>query len=336
MVRLLLSACLAGAAVAASARPLVIAHRGASGYLPEHTLEAAAYAYASGADFIEQDVVLSRDGVLVVIHDIHLDATTDVASRFPGRQRADGRFYALDFTWDELRALRVHERRDPRTGDIVYPARFPSRPEDGTGFRLCRLEEQLALVAGLNRATGRRVGVYPEFKEPAWHRREGHDLGAALLEVLARHGLTRAEDPVIVQCFDPVELRRLREERGTKLTLVQLIGDPRAAVGGIDYAAMLRPAGLREIATYAQGIGPHLGHLVAALGPDGRPTFNSLVADARAAGLKVHPYTFRADALPPGFADFDRLLEAFLREAGVDGGFFDQPDLAVRFRDARR
>jgi glycerophosphoryl diester phosphodiesterase len=336
MARLLLPAFLALAAAAASARPLVIAHRGASGYLPEHTLEAAAFAYASGADFIEQDVVLSRDGVLVVIHDIHLDATTDVAARFPGRQRADGRFYVLDFTWDELRTLRVRERTDPRTGKVVYPARFPSRPDDGTGFRLCRLEEQLALVAGLNRATGRRVGVYPEFKEPAWHRREGRDLGAALLEVLARHGLKEAGDPVIVQCFDPVELRRLREELGTRLTLVQLIGDLREESDGVDYAAMVRPEGLRAIAAYAQGIGPHLGHIVAGFEPDGRPRFTTLVADAHAAGLKVHPYTFRADALPPGVADFDRLLDLFLREAGVDGGFFDQPDLAVRFLDARR
>jgi glycerophosphoryl diester phosphodiesterase len=122
---------------------LVIAHRGASGYLPEHTLESAAYAHALGADFIEQDVVLSRDGELVVLHDIHLETTTDVAARFPGRARADSRYYAIDFSWPELRSLAVRERFDPVTGKAVFPGRFP---DNGGPFRLCTLEEQLRLI----------------------------------------------------------------------------------------------------------------------------------------------------------------------------------------------
>ena len=120
-------ACLLGLpALLFAAKPLVIAHRGASGYLPEHTLESAAYAHALGADYIEQDIVMSRDGTLVVLHDIHLETTTDVAARFPDRKRPDGRFYALDFTWDELRSLRVSERFDPKTGAAVFPRRFPA------------------------------------------------------------------------------------------------------------------------------------------------------------------------------------------------------------------
>ena len=326
----------AAAALSLSARPLVIAHRGASGYLPEHTLEAAAYAYAAGADYIEQDLILSRDGVLVVSHDIHIDTTTDVAARFPARKRADGRYYAIDFTWDELRTLKVNERVDAQTGRPVFPARFPSRADDGAGFRLCRFEEQVALIAGLNRSTGRRVGLYPELKEPSWHRREGRDPGAALLASLAQHGFSGIDDPVFIQCFEPDELKRLKRELHSPFKQIQLIGDVREETNGVDYAAIITPAGLREVASYAVGIGPHLGLIASGVTPEGKPKFTSLVADAHAAGLLVHPYTFRADTLPPGVPEFELLLEIFLRHAGIDGGFFDQPDLAVRFLERPR
>ena len=131
--------------------PLVIAHRGASGYLPEHTLEAKAVAHAQEADFVEQDVVLSRDDVPVVLHDLYLDAVSDVAEVYPGRSRDDGRFYALDFTLAELRRLRLSERLDPRTGRQLHPGRFPA----GTGrFQIVTLAEELEFLAGLDRSTG--------------------------------------------------------------------------------------------------------------------------------------------------------------------------------------
>jgi glycerophosphoryl diester phosphodiesterase len=305
------------------AQPIVIAHRGASGYLPEHTLEAAAFAYALGADYLEQDVVMSRDGVLVVSHDIHVDTTTDVAARFPERRRADGRYYAIDFTWAELRTLNVRERFDEQTGEPVFPRRFPAT---GASFRLATMEEAILLVQGLNRSTGRNVGVYPEIKAPAWHAGEGRDPGRALLALLARHGYQAATDNAYVQCFEAAELRRLRDELRTELRLVLLIeagtqGDP----------ALLTPAGLREIAAYAQGIGPHLSHIVEAGDAGGTPRVTSLVEDAHAAGLVVHPYTFRADALPRAIGSMDALLELFIHQAKVDGMFIDQPDFAVRF-----
>lgn len=332
MIRpLLLVFCVAMPALASTpARPLVIAHRGASGYLPEHTLESAAYAHALGADFIEQDVVLSKDGVLVVSHDIHVDTTTDIAVRFPKRHRADGRFYAIDFTWAELRSLKVNERIDLSTGRRVFPARSPSRMDDHTAFRLCTFDEQLALIEGLNRSTGRRVGFYPEIKAPAWHRREGRDPGAALLAILRHHGYTEPTDPVFVQCFDPAELKRLRTELNCELRLIQLIGDNGDEDAAADYEAMRTPAGLREVATYAQGIGPHLSHIAAGTGSDGQPRFTSLIREAHAAGLLVHPYTFRADALPPGAPSIAALLASFI-DAGIDGLFIDQPDVAVKF-----
>ena len=302
------------------ADPLVIAHRGASGYLPEHTLASAVYAHALGADYIEQDVVLSRDNVLVVLHDIHLDTTTDVVARYPERRRADGRYYAVDFTWAELATLTVRERFNPLTGEPVLPDRFSA---NGVSFRLCTLAEQITLIAGLNRATGRKTGIYVEFKEPAWHAREGKDLGATLLAELGRLGFNRAADSVFVQCFDAAALRRLRTELKTELRLVQLIGT------GEEQASLLTPDGLREVAAYAQGIGPSL-RLLTRPGADGRPELTTLVRDAHALGLLVHPYTVRADSLPADLPTVEALLDLILQEAQVDGFFIDQPDHGVR------
>lgn len=313
--------------VATLARPTIIAHRGASGYLPEHTLEAYAFAYGAGVDFIEQDVVLSRDDVLVVCHDIHIDTVTDVATRFPARARADGRFYAIDFTWPELRTLQVRERFDEKTGKPVFPLRFP---HNGGGFRLCTMDEAILLIQGLNRSTGRTVGLYPEIKAPAWHRSEGKDPGRALLTLLDQHGYREATDPIYVQCFDPSELKRLRHELKTRLKLVQLLGENAWKEADIDYVALRSSEGLKEIATYANGVGPYLGHLVTGRVIDGRPEFSPFVRDAHAAGLAVHPYTLRADQLPPGIASLDALIDLVVGGAGADGLFIDQGDVAVR------
>ena len=151
------------AADAADYRPDIAAHRGASGYLPEHTLPAKAMAYAMGVDYVEQDVVMTRDGKLMVMHDILVDTTTDVAKKFPDRHRDNGRYYACDFTCDELRTLRVTERFDPKTGKAVFPDRFPDSP---IGYQIPTLEEEFYQVQGLNKSTGRNVGVYVEVKEP--------------------------------------------------------------------------------------------------------------------------------------------------------------------------
>ncbi len=179
--------------------PIVIAHRGASGYLPEHTLAAKALAHGMGANFIEQDVVLSRDGTAIVLHDIHLDSTTDVAQRFPGRARADGRFYAIDFDLQEIRQLRVHERTHFKTGEAVFPQRFPAQPNL---FQVPTLAEEIDLLAGLDRSRGCATGLYIELKAPNWHRSEGQDLSAAILAVLEETGYWNRPDQVFLQCFD--------------------------------------------------------------------------------------------------------------------------------------
>ena len=308
------------AAAAAQAAPIVIAHRGASGYLPEHTLEAKALAHGQAADFIEQDVVLTKDDVPVVLHDVHLDAVCDVADRFPERRRDDGRFYALDFTLAELRTLRFSERRDPQTGRQVFPGRFPA----GTGtFRIATLAEELEFLAGLDRSTGRRTGIYPEIKQPAWHRREGHDISPLVLDVLRKHGFATKDDFCFLQCFDADEVQRLRRELGWEGRLVQLVGEaPAGATGPAD--PLLADGMLAGLAATVDGIGPPLDRVI---GRDGRPT--GLVAAAHRAGLVVHAYTFRRDKLPAFATDADEALRVLFDEAGIDGLFSDFPDLCV-------
>ena len=310
---------------------IVIAHRGASAYLPEHTLPAVAVAHAQGADYLEQDVVLSKDDVPFVLHDIHIDTVSDVARRFPDRKRADGRYYALDFTAAELKQLAASERFDPKTGVAVFPSRFPV----GQGaFQIPTLEEELQLIRGLNKSTGREAGVYPEIKEPAWHRAQGRDLSPIVLEVLARYGYRTKTDKVYLQCFDFTEVKRVRRELGYKGRLIQLIEAGGSANDTPGQDRLRTPAGLSEVAEVADGIGPALSD-VASRGSDGRLQATSLVQDAHARGLEVHPYTFRADALPPGVLTYEDLLRLFLVDIGVDGVFTDQPDRAVAFLQKR-
>jgi glycerophosphoryl diester phosphodiesterase len=316
-------------AQAARSAPAVIAHRGASGYLPEHTLAAKAMAHAMGADFLEQDVIATRDGELVVLHDLTLDHVTDVAQCYPGRQRADGHFYCIDFTLAELRNLSIVERRAAtREGGVGQGARFPQRfPLRAGLFGIVTFEEELEFIRGLNASSGRSAGIYPEIKDPAWHREQGIDISPQFLATLTRAGYRAPEDPAFVQCFDPVELRRVRESLGCPLQLVQLIEGLNS--GG---SVPSRPE-LRTIAQYANGIGPSISLI--ANRREGRREPTTLVEDAHAERLLVHPYTFRRDDLPPGFGSFDELLDLFLNRLGVDGIFTDFPDLAVRYRETQ-
>mgnify|MGYP001309499716 CR=1 FL=1 len=217
----LLAVGLPGVSAAPPGAKIIIAHRGASGYLPEHTLPAVTLAHAMGADYIEQDVILSKDDVPVVVHDISIESISDVAKRFPERKRADGRFYAVDFTLAELKQLRVTERFNPATGKAIYPNRFPIWQ---SAFAIPTLEEELQLIQGLNKTTGRSTGVYPEIKAPAWHRRQGKDISRIVLGVLARYGYRTRSDAFYLQCFDFDEVKRIRRELGFQGRMIQLIG----------------------------------------------------------------------------------------------------------------
>lgn len=310
-------------AKAALAEPLVIAHRGASGYLPEHTLVAQGMAVGQGADFIEQDVVLSRDGVPLVLHDITIDTVTDVAARFPDRARGDGRYYAIDFDLAELQTLSVNERIDPETGEPVFADRFPQGPG---GFSIATLEEAIDLVQGLEVSTGRPIGIYPEIKRPAWHRAQGQDISRIVVDLLAAKGYGVPDDQrLILQCFDWSETQRIREELGYRGPLVQLIGRNNwADAAGTDYDALLTPAGLEDLARTVDGIGPFIGLVI---GDGGKPT--EFARQATSAGLDIHAYTLRADALP-GWATDISVLTTQLVDAGVDGLFTDHADQTLK------
>lgn len=304
-------------------KPTVIAHRGACGYLPEHTLEAKSMAHALGADYIEQDLVLTKDDIPVVLHDIHIDTISDVATKFPDRKRADGRYYALDFTLAELKQLRVSERFDPKTGKAVFPGRFPVR---SSHFEIPTLEEEIQLIQGLNKSTGRIAGIYPELKSPDWHRQQGHDISKIVLPILARYGYRTKADRCFLQCFEQKEVVRLRTELGWKGNLVMLIDDVPTGDDGTDYLNLHKPDGLKTLAKLADGIGPAL---TSVFDKNGKPT--NLIRDAHAAGLVVHPYTHRVDALPKYVKSSDELLRKLFVEAKADGIFSDFCDTVVRF-----
>lgn len=304
------------------APPIVIAHRGASGYLPEHTLPAKVMAHAMGADYIEQDVVLTRDDVPIVLHDIHLDRVTDVASKFPGRAREDGRYYAIDFSWDEIRTLNVTERLN-NDGTAVFPSRFPIRTGE---FRVPSLEDELIVIAGLNTSTGRTAGIYPEIKQPAFHRREGKDISTIVLHVLSRHGYRTKDDAIYLQCFEADELRRIRAELKCSLKLVQLLSGKEWSADTANREWLATE--LAQIAKYADGVGPSLAHLVSR-GPDENPRVSPLIRIAHQLRLQVHPWTLRADDVPRSVDSFEQ-LHAVLLDGGIDGAFSDFPDVTAR------
>lgn len=328
---LMMAAALSGAgpAMAETNKKTIIAHRGASGYLPEHTLEAVAMAHGQGADYIEQDAVITKGGVPVVLHDIVLDTVTDVAKVFPDRKRADGRYYVIDFTWEEIKRLNVNERINAKTGKPVFASRFP---QGVPGFRVATLAEQLALISGLNASTGRQVGVFTDIKRPAFHREEGQDTSRIVLETLANHGYASKSDPVYVQSFDWNETRRIREELGYQGRLIQLLTENAwNEAPGVDYDVLKTKKGLAAIAEVADAIGPWIAQLVTGADDNGKPVITPLAATAQELGLEVYPYTLRADALPAYAKSFDQALGIFLVEIGANGVFTDQPDRAVAF-----
>ncbi|GAA2912192.1 glycerophosphodiester phosphodiesterase [Streptosporangium fragile] len=326
--------------------PIVIGHRGASAHRPEHTLLSYEAAIALGADYIEPDLVATKDHVLVARHENEISGTTDVASRpeFAGRRTTktiDGRpvtgWFTEDFTLAELKTLRAKER-------------VPDLRPDNTAFDGLAEIPTFDEVVRLARRHG--VGVYPETKHPSYFDSIGLSLEEPLLEVLARHGWSGRRDPVFIQSFETANLRELRKK--TRLPLIQLItatgapydwtaaGDPRT------YDTMVTPEGLREVAGYADGVGVDTRRIVPT-GPDGRllpPT--TLVQDAHRAGLKVHTWTVRNEnsQLPVDFRRGNPASPVFPRATGdvmgwleklyllgLDGVFADDPGVARAVRD---
>lgn len=326
-------------------RPLVIAHRGASGYRPEHTLAGYQLAADQGADYIEPDLVLTADGVLVARHDVELSASTDVAERpeFAGRRRrrlVDGReltgWFVDDFTLDEVRSLWARER---------IPALRPAN-QTYDRLRVPTFDDVVRLAVEAGRRRGRAVGLYPELKHPTYLAERGLSIEDALLDALRGFRLERAGVPIQVQSREPSALRRLAARTSVPLVQkVDITGRPydwERAEDGRRYADLLTPTGLREVSTYASALGVHKSLVVprdpeGRLGPPGR-----LVADAHALGMAVHAWSFRNENsfLPAdrrrgpeaaAHGDAHGELGVFL-VAGVDGILTDHPDTAVAAR----
>ncbi|MGV8122356.1 MAG: glycerophosphodiester phosphodiesterase [Candidatus Xenobiia bacterium LiM19] len=295
----------------------VYAHRGASGYLPEHTLPAYALAHGLGADYIEPDLVLTKDGVFICVHDIYLEDTTNVEEVFPKRARKDGHWYAIDFTLPEIKSLSVHERSEDGKSP-VFKNRFPLGK---SRFEIATFKEMIELVQGLNRSRGRNTGIIPELKQPSFHAREGQPVEKKFLETVKQYGYDSAGSLIIVQCFEAATLRNLKA-LGCNLQMMQLVEEP--GEDRVSYSEELNDTALREIAAYAAILSPNKIRI------EKNP---SLVKAAHKAGLKVCPYTFRADAVPDKYSSLEEELCTFYVIYGVDGLFTDFPDRAVRLLD---
>lgn len=329
---------------------IVIAHRGASGYLPEHTLQAKVMAYAQGADYIEQDVVMTSDNQLVVLHDIFLERVSNISSIFPKRARADGHFYVVDFSLKELRLLSISEAFIPDGNNIkaIYPKRFPVWKST---FKIHTLREELELIIGLNQSTGKNVGIYTEIKSPWFFHNEGKDISLAVVKLLKEYGYTDKNHKVYLQTFDFNELKRIHNDLlpalDMKIKLVQLIAendwnetfelDTDGSLKPYDYSWMHSAEGIKKLANYADGLGPALSMIVLPQSTKNNLIFSSLVNNAHSAGLEVHPYTFRLESnhIPAYASSFDELVNIFLFQANVDGIFTDFPDLAIKVLEKR-
>lgn len=327
---------------------LNIAHRGASGYVPEHTLGAYALAITMGADFIEPDLVITKDGHLIARHENQLGVSTDVAerpefadrhtTRTVGGVRRTG-WFTEDFTLEEIKTLRAVESN---------PTIRPGNTRMNGSFEIPTLEEIINLIKSMEVSERRTIGLYPEIKHSSHFQSIGLPMEQTLVEILHRHEYYGPRAPVFIQSFEVTNLKQLKNL--TDIPLVQLISGNRAGrpadqvlLGtSLTYGEMATAEGLRDIANYAKGVGPDKRLVIprTLLNGIGKPT--SFVTDAHAVGLLVHPYTFRSENffLPTEFTSNGGLtgignlkgeLQAFI-EAGVDGVFVDQPDILFQMR----
>ncbi|WP_027190033.1 glycerophosphodiester phosphodiesterase [Fundidesulfovibrio putealis] len=323
------------AAMAASKAPIVIGHRGACGYRPEHTLASYELAIEMGADFIEPDLVSTKDGVLVARHENEISGTTDVAEKFPARkatktidgQKVEG-WFTEDFTLAELKTLRAKERLE-----------FRDHSHDGK-YEVPTFQEVIDLAKKQSQAKGRTIGIYPETKHPSYFRSIGLGLEVPLVKALKAAGWDKADSPVFIQSFEIQNLKDMHTMINVPLVFLYDEPDMRpydfvVANDKRTYADLTKPEELKAIAAFAKGIGPWK-RLIVGENPDKTlKAAGSLIEDAHKAGLVVHPYTFRNEPryLAPEYKGDPEAEYMQFFKLGVDGVFSDFSDTAVKARD---
>lgn len=324
---------------------VVIGHRGASGYVPEHTIGSYALAITMGAQYIEPDIVITRDKQLVALHDNELSSTTDVAQHpeFTSRyktQNLDGSsmsgWFTEDFTLEELRTLRTTER---------IPNIRPGNARMNHTFPIPTLQEIIDLLRSMQSGRQFPIGICPEIKHSTHFKRLGLPIEQRLVDTLHRNGFVGSKAPVLIQSIEISNLKQLKAI--TRIRLLQLFDskelqpyDQVVSGSNLTYGEMATPEGLKEVAEYAYAVGPDKEYIIPRDQNGNLGCSTSFVSDAHRAGLKVNPYTFRAENafLPAEFRSSDPAmsargnltgeLNAYL-DAGIDGVFADQPDLAV-------
>lgn len=324
---------------------MIVAYRGAAGYVPEHTFASKVLAFAQGADYLQQDVVLSKDNQLIVAQSHILDNMTDVAEKFPRRQRADGHFYVIDFTVEELSLLRAtnsfYTRGKRHTP--VYGQRFPLwKP----GFRLHTFEEELQFIRGLEQTTGKKIGIYSEIKVPWFHHQEGKDIAALTLALLKKYVYQSRSDLVYVQTYDFNELKRIKRELLPKyemnVKLIQRVAytdqretqekDSRGKWINYNYNWMFEPGGMQKIAKYADGVGPDWRMLIEnEWSKVGAVRLSPMVSAIQDAKLECHVHTVRKETLPSYARTMDEMFSILFKQTGANVVLTDFPDLGVKF-----
>ncbi|MDB2550528.1 glycerophosphodiester phosphodiesterase [Rickettsiales bacterium] len=319
-----------------------IAHRGASGYLPEHSLASKALAFGLGADYIEQDLVMTKDDELIVFHDLYLNFLTNIMDIYPNRSRSDGKYYVIDFTFDELQNLKLSERFN--IYDNQKTAKFPDRfPIFYSNFKIHKFSDEIELILGLNKSMNKNIGIYPEIKYPKFHRNEGKDISKKTLEILKKYGFNSKNDKIYLQSFDNNELRRIKNdlffEFDLDLKLIQLIGENQWEHNLINkdnkiykfqenYNQILSKDGLKDISKYCHGLGINFSMIIDKKSIKDKIIYTDIVKNIKEYDLDCHIYTLRSDKdqIPNYANDFKDLIRILLKQ-DIDAIFSDFPDM---------
>jgi glycerophosphoryl diester phosphodiesterase len=295
-------------------KPIIIAHRGASAYLPEDTLIAIGAAYLQNPDYIKWDTSMTKDNKIVVAHDIFLDYNTNVKQVYPNKARADGHFYIHDFTLDEIKKLTVHERTTGVDNNIpVYPDRFPVTND--LPIRVPTLQEVLELIKGMNKSTENTMGISVDLKAPGTYKDHGHKFAETVLNILAQYGYKNADSKCYVSSFDPSILTYLKNDLHSTLKLAQSIYYQVPECPDVDYSMMTTKDGLKEISSYANAVDPAIEMLFTNYGKSNDLKPNDLCKWAHEDGMIVRTWTLRNDDLP------------------ADAVYTDFPDLGVNYKE---